>query len=276
MSRNKIEVSVVKIAELVKALPTLQDFTIVANTIKGPEMKTLVDAFKNNQTIEKLNISDNFLDQDCFEALLEVMRTCSNLKSLNISDLSFEEEWVPLVIDTLKNNKCKLEEFYFDYCEIYEEEQINLLVYELIKNGKLNYLSLIGTDIEQEYANGVLDKMKEAITDKEVGLQFIWDADAEEEKREEEEEDSDFKKTMYTIEHVNPNQDHYIKSYIFANTKVADWHKSFFNDKLLYNTIETDAEQENYEMYSGGFMMPNGEKKSLTNWAGSQKELPSE
>jgi len=183
-------------------------------------MYELVKAFRNNQVIEKINISDNFFDEPSFQGALELIKTCSNLKSLNISDMSIEEDWMPEVINTIKESNCKWEEFSFDYSEIYNESDVTQLVNALNK-GNFNYFSCLGTDAEEEYAEKVLDKMKSALTDKNLQVQFIWDACAEEEKREEEEEDSDFKKCMYTMANVSANQNHYLKSHIFAGDKVT-------------------------------------------------------
>ena len=194
LNRNKIEESVVKIAELVETLPLLEEFSIFANTIHDKFMVRLLDGFANHKNLKNQDIHDNYVDTEAFPSLLYIIKNSESQESQNISDSNFEEEMNDELIEALKVSKCKWKEFSHNYNEFFLEKHFEL-VEQLEKSGNLVFLSLLGSDIyEEKDAQYLLTKLRNANGNKKTKL--IWDEETEQDLYLNETEDSDFKKVI--------------------------------------------------------------------------------
>lgn len=81
-------------------------------------MKELIESLKNCKKLKELDLSDNYLDDECIECLIELIKENKNLTKIRIGDCNVSVEGSELLTEFLASVENDLENFSYNYNEI--------------------------------------------------------------------------------------------------------------------------------------------------------------
>ena len=81
-------------------------------------MKELIESLKNCKKLKELDLSDNYLDDECIECLIELIKENKNLTKIRIGDCNVSVEGSELLAEFMASVENDLENFSYNYNEI--------------------------------------------------------------------------------------------------------------------------------------------------------------
>ena len=152
--QNQIESKIfcLKVFGLIKYLPKLEKLDLSENNLNDNDIKSFIQTFKLNKTIKSLNLSKNSITSNGAFYIAESLNKNETLESLNISNNDINDTGLNSLFNTLSSNNSNLLELNLSYNNLKKENFSSLSDY-LSLNPKLQILDISGNLISPQSAN---------------------------------------------------------------------------------------------------------------------------
>ncbi|XP_025833592.1 ran GTPase-activating protein 1 [Agrilus planipennis] len=159
--RNRLENDgAIALAEVFKAIGTLEEIVMPQNGIYHAGISALSDAFTYNKNLTLLNLNDNTVGYEGVKAFVKALPTLQNLKSINFGDCLLKTKGAMMLAKGLQEGHNKLEEVILGYNEIKKEGGLALAL-ALYDKTNLKTLMLNGNQFGNSGRKELELKMKE-------------------------------------------------------------------------------------------------------------------
>lgn len=142
--RNRLENEGAKaLAEVFKAIGTLEEIEMPQNGIYFPGIQALSDAFTKNPNLKIINLNDNTIGKKGGKALADALRNLQHIVELNLGDCLLKTEGAKVIAESIKNSAPNLEILKLGFNEI-GRQGVEELIEALSNKSKLKILELNG------------------------------------------------------------------------------------------------------------------------------------
>jgi len=185
IGRNRLENKGAKaLAEVLTAKKTFVKLNVQQNGIKKEGIIELLKSIRDNKNLEELYLNDNWVKgEEAMVLLDDIIRACKNLRVLNLSDNNIGDASTKKLFEILEKHGDVLEELYYNYNELEQENVIKECIEIASKLPKLKVLEMEGNGIPKEIIEEYEDELKEK------GITYKLRAEDEDEEDDEGEDD---------------------------------------------------------------------------------------